>query len=270
MMIASLESQIITAAAENDISKISAYKARLNGIRTGDETYEEAVGQLTLERQAAEEQMGMTKSDIFTDMTGVFTTYTDGLESILNPSLTGQYTVEMIEGMQAPEKSDSTMGKLVPAGSAVCKVVNNHVWYAVVTANQESVASCEEGDEVKLRFKNMANAETTGTIKEISEPNPDGKVLMTIKSSVYFEGAFSYRVADLDVIFESYTGYKVPTHAVRTADGKHSVIGEIGKKRYTCECDVLYSDTDKGFAIVESSKDAENKLSQMERIVVGE
>lgn len=267
--IASLELRIIEAAAENDISKIADYKSQINGIRAGETAADESE-QLTAQRQSAEAQMGVSKSDMFTDMTGVFTTYMDGFENILNPSLLDQYTVDFIDGLQTPEKRESTLGKVVAAGDPVCKVVNNHVWYAVVTAEAKDIASCKAGDTVTLRFKNMAGAETTGTIESISEPDASGRSLAVIKSYAYFEGAFAYREADVDLVFESYTGYKVPTYAVRTAEGKYSVIGEIGKKRYTCDCNVLYSDADEGFAIVQSTEDAVNKLSQMERIVIGE
>ena len=263
--IASLETRIIEAAAENDISKISEYKSRINGIRTGETSVEESE-QLTAQRQAAEAQLGVSKGDMFT----VFTTYIDGLEGALDPSLLDQYTTDIIEGLQTPSKRESTLGKHVNAGDPVCKVVNNHIWYAALTADAEDAALCGVGDTVTLRFKNIANSETTGTIESISEPDASGKSLIVIKSYIYFEGAFAYREADVDLVFESYTGYKVPTYAVRTADGKYSVIGEIGKKRYTCDCEVLYSDTDEGFAIIESVADASNKLSQMERIVIGE
>lgn len=268
--IASLESQIIEAAAENDIEKISGYKAQINGIRTGAQADENEVGRLNDERIAAEARMNLVKTEIFTDISGAFTTYIDGFEGILNPALIDQYTADMILNLSAPSKPESTFGKQVASGEPVCKVVNNHVWYAVLAAEQSAGESCEAGDTVTLRFKNMANAVTNGQIELISEPDENGNVLIVVKSREYFEGAFAYREADVDIVFESHTGYKVPVFAVRTEEGKHSVIGEIGKKRYTCDCEVLFSDVDRGFAIIESTTDAANKISQMERIVTGD
>lgn len=76
---------------------------------------------------------------------------------------------------------------------------------------------------------------------------------------------------DVDLIFESYEGYKVPIQSVRTEDdGSKKVIGIKENREHDCYCDVLFTNTDAGYAIIESTDNAENKLSQMERIVVGE
>ena len=94
---------------------------------------------------------------------------------------------------------------------------------------------------------------------------------MTVKCPTYLVSAFSYRLVDVDLIFESYEGYKVPIQSVRTEDdGSKKVIGIKENREHDCYCDVLFTNTDAGYAIIESTDNAENKLSQMERIVVGE
>ena len=94
---------------------------------------------------------------------------------------------------------------------------------------------------------------------------------MTVKCPTYLESAFSYRLVDVDLIFESYEGYKVPIQSVRTEDdGSKKVIGIKENREHDCYCDVLFTNTDAGYAIIESTDTAENKLSQMERLVVGE
>ena len=75
----------------------------------------------------------------------------------------------------------------------------------------------------------------------------------------------------VDLIFDSYDGYKVPTHAIRTdPDGKQKVIGINSNREYDCYCEILFTDADGEYAIIETAEDAENKLSHMDRIVVGE
>ena len=63
----------------------------------------------------------------------------------------------------------------------------------------------------------------------------------------------------------------MPVHAIRSDDdGKQYVLGMIGSNEYKCYCDILYTERDMEYIIVESVEGAQNKLSRMERIVLGE
>ena len=86
-----------------------------------------------------------------------------------------------------------------------------------------------------------------------------------------FEGAFSYRAVDVEIIFERYSGYKVPISAVHTTEnGGHKVIGTKDNRQLDCDVDVLFTDTKEGYAIVESTDNAKYRVSSMDRIVIGE
>ena len=162
-------------------------------------------------------------------------------------------------------------GKTVSADNAICKVVNNHIWYVAMVIPTDEADKHSEGESVSLRFNSIAGQLVKGTINRISEEDENGSKLVIIKCPSYFEGAFSYRAADIDLIFESYTGYKVPVHAIRSDDdGKQYVLGMIGSNEYKCYCDILYTERDMEYIIVESVEGAQNKLSRMERIVLGE
>ena len=90
--------------------------------------------------------------------------------------------------------------------------------------------------------------------------------------STFLESAFSYRNIDADIIFEEYSGYRVPSESIRTGDTLDSyyVYATVGSETYRCDCEVLYTDIDEGYSIIRSTEDAENKLGSMERLVVGE
>ena len=126
------------------------------------------------------------------------------------------------------------------------------------------------GDDVMLRFNNMASVVTKGSIYYISAEQ-DGKVVVAVRCPEYVESAFSYRFVDVDLIFESYKGYKLPTHAIHnTENGKQKVIGIHQNKEYDCFVKVLYTNSDGGYMIVDSAEGAEHKLSSMEYIKIGE
>lgn len=269
--IASRTADIINAAAENDIAAIVQYKDDINRLRQGEDISRvDRVEELEAQKSELEKSIGTDKTEITTEISGVFTTYLDGLEGELRPDVVETYTPEYISGIDSGNREDKSK-TAVNEGDPVCKVVNNHIWYVVAAVETRRLENLETNTPVKVRFKNMANEKIKGFIEYIGEDDGNGMSIVMVKCPFYFESAYSYRAADVDIIFEEYTGYKVPIHAVHTDEnGTQSVIGEIGKTQYSCECNVLYSDTERSIAVVESTEDAENKLSRMERIVIGE
>lgn len=269
--IASRAAGVINAASENDIAAIVQYKEDINSLRAGNEiTQADRLSELQRQKEGLELSIGANKSEIYTDISGVFTTYLDGLETVLRPDAVESYTADYIMSLEPGKREDKSSAS-VNAGDPVCKVVNNHVWYVLLPIETEKLSKVEENTSVQVRFKNMANEKIKGTISYISEGDENGMSVVMVKCPVYFESAFSYREANVDLIFEEYTGYKVPIQAIYADEnGGHSVVGEIGKTQYKCDCKILYSDTENSFVIIESTEDAENKLSRMERIVIGE
>ena len=264
------EKDIINAAADNDILSISKYKKDINSLRQNNEfSQTESISEFENQKKQILNSIGVANEDITAQISGVFTTYVDGYETVLVPADIEGYDTAYFESLsQSPQiRKISTK---VEAGGEVCKIVNNHMWYVMMDVPSDVMKERGKGDSVKLRFNNMADAVVKGTISSVSEEQ-NGRVVVTVKCSTYLESAFSYRLVDVDLIFESYDGYKIPVHAIRTEeDGKQKVIGISGGKQYDCYCDVLFTNTDGGYAIVDSTDDAMNKLSQMDRILVGE
>ena len=231
------ENDIIDAAQDNDILSIAKYKKDINSLRQSNQLAEDNTEQeLENHREQILNSIGVNKEDIYAQISGVFTTYVDGYETELVPNDIENYDVSYFEGLSQSPKIQKIDNK-INAGGAVCKIVNNHVWYVMMDIPSDTI----EG------------------------------VILTGKCPTYLESAFSYRLVDVDLIFESYEGYKVPIQSVRTEDdGSKKVIGIKENREHDCYCDVLFTNTDAGYAIFESTDNAENKLSQMERIVVGE
>ena len=264
------ENKIIAAAEDNDILSITQYKNDINSLRqNGTLSLDSSVEDLEAQKWWTLEDIGVARENITASISGVFTTYTDGYESLLTPADIPNYDVAYFESLsQSPEMRQ--ISNHADAGGAVCKIVNNHEWYVMMSISSDIVADCRKGDSVKMRFNNMAGIVVDGEIYCISEEQ-NGRNVVTVKCSTYVENALSYRLVDVDLIFQSYSGYKIPVYAVRTEeDGRKKVIGTVGSRQYDCYCDILFTNTASGYVIVESSEDAVNKLSQMDGILVGE
>lgn len=264
------ENDIIEATGDNDILAISKYKQDINSLRKDNRLSSEGESEeLSAERESILGSIGLSKEQITAQMSGVLTLYTDGYEDLLRLSDMGNYTVDYLDTLP-DETATEKISSVVDVGDPVCRVVNNHMFYVMMAVPTDETENCEVGGSVTLRFKNMAGETREGIIQSVSE-DQGGRRLIVVQCPDYLENAFSYRVADVDLIFASYTGYKVPVQAIRTdEDGKQKVIGVHNNVERDCYFDLVYTYTDGGYAIVRSSEDSEYKLSDMDRIVVGE
>ncbi|HIT84693.1 MAG TPA: hypothetical protein IAA60_02180 [Candidatus Ornithomonoglobus intestinigallinarum] len=261
---------VADAGRRNDIMRIADYKEDINSLRSGAElSDEELLQSLVLEKQALEERISADKFDVTAGMPGIYMTYTDGLETALSPENIESYTPSAMSGLMIAEPVRLAQGT-VEEGGVVCKIANNHVWYAALTLSEADAEQCEEGAEVTLRFNSAGGQTVGGTIYFISEPEADGSRLAVVRCPEYFADAFSYRTADIDMIFESYTGVRLPIYALRSDEGGRYAVGMKGSAEYKCYCEVLYTDTENEFVIIKSIDTSPVKAEDMDRIIIGE
>ena len=126
------ENDIIDAAQDNDILSIAKYKKDINSLRQSNQLAEDNTEQeLENQREQILNSIGVNKEDIYAQISGVFTTYVDGYETELVPNDIENYDVSYFEGLSQSPKIQKIDNK-INAGGAVCKIVNNHVWYVMM------------------------------------------------------------------------------------------------------------------------------------------
>lgn len=259
---------IIDAAKSGNVSKIAEYKEEINNIKLGQSnTGTSGLSELKSQRSKLENSIGRSKKDIMSSISGIYTVNIDGLEDTLTPESISKYTVDDFNSLKKAEvqKSKTT----VQSGEAVCKVVDNHIWYALVKLRKQEIDGYEVGSAVKLRFDDMLGVEVPAKIKYISD-EVDGEVVISIECERYVDGIYNIRNSGVEIVLKSYTGYIVPIHAIRIEDNKKGVMIENRSAQLFRECDILYKDTENNTAIIYPSEDSSKKLQQMDRIVLGE
>ena len=263
---------VLTLSQENDVEQIHEIKNDINGTRKGNEVSDTAkIDTLTTERNRIEKSISARKSDIISDRSGIFSSYVDGLETVLTPDKIEDFTTTSLKALE-PKNGEYLNGKKVSSGKSVCKVMNNHVWYIIGIADSNRIKQLEETPNVTIRFSNMSETDVPGEVSYISSPDADGNCIFMIEVGTYVETAFSYRKINAQIIFKEYSGYKVPTDAIRTRKdiNQYYVCARKGSESYECDVEVLYSDPNEGYSIIQSTEDADNKLGSMERLIVGE
>lgn len=259
-------------AKSGDIETIRDYKNDINGIRNGGVSARGAeLEELTARRARLEESISAQKRDIVSDRSGIFSSYTDGLEEIFTPEKVQTYDPEFIRSQTAGAAHYETGGS-AEVGAPVCKVMNNHIWYVLGITDSEHAAILKTADRVTVKFMSLSGISAKGTVEYVSEPDQNSECVYMIQIPSYLDSAFSYRTISADIVIEEYDGFKVPTEAINAGEtiGDYFVYATRGSETYKCACDVLYTDPTDGFSIIQSREDAEARLSSMERLIVGE
>ena len=269
--IENVKNDIITAALNHDISKISEYKSTINYLSGGmEDSGVNEVIELIVQKDRMEAQLSGEKTDIYSTISGVFSQNVDGYETILTPESIMNYRVGDFVQIAATEVRQR-VSNTVNAGEMVCKVVDYHNWYVMTVVPQEKAQTLKEKKNVFIRFDDLPGDEVSAEVIYVSEEEPDEtNRVVILKSDRYLEGVYSMRSGVMEIIINRYVGYEVPVYAIRTQDGKNGVMKAIGNSEIFCECDIIYRDEEKGTVIVYPTTEADKRLEIGDRIVLGE
>lgn len=264
--------KVISIGKENNVEQIHEIKEDINNIRKNTPSSKEAkIEALKNEREAIENSISAKAYDIVSDRSGIFSSYIDGLESVLTPDKIESFSTTYLNALQ--EKTGEYYNeKNVDSGTPICKVMNNHVWYITGVVNKENAKLFDKNKTVTVRFTSLTETDVTGELFYLGSPDSNGNQVFILKINTYVESAFSYRTVSTQIIFKEYSGYKVPTDSIHTGTelNNYFVYARKGSDSYKCSVDVLYSDTNEGFSIISASENAENNIGAMDRIIVGE
>lgn len=270
-VIENLKNNILDAKTSNDIAKIGKYKNRINAVITGDTKYLESgsVDELLEKRSSIEAGIKNYKNDIYSGISGVFSKNIDSYEGVLTPKKVLNYTYADFEKLDNPESHPKEAAEF---GDPVCKVVNNHEWYVMTTVTKKEREQISIGKKVQVRFNSLPGVTANGKIEYISDEDSSAeKHVVVIKFEEYREGVFSLRYSEMEIILESYEGYRIPVSALRvTEDGSKGVLVKNSGAQVVKPCNVVYSDIVNQTVIITPVSGSKNLLKEYDHIVIGE
>lgn len=267
-----LKNEIVEAAQVKDASQISRIKNSIKSIVSGDYSAEtgENTEELKKRKDTLEASLGKSKSDIYSDCSGVFSTIIDGLEGELTPDRLDEYGVEEFDA--AAEKLGEVSAKTtVLSGESVCKVIDNHIWYVMAKLKTENASMFEKGQNVVLRFDSIPGVEAQAKVRRIASEENSEYSLVVFECEKYIEGIFSVRQSSVEIVAEEYSGFRIPISALRVKDGTQGVMVMYGVNEIFKPCKVVFTDRSNDTVIINAITDGvTNPLEQFDKIVIGE
>lgn len=246
-------SELVDASISNDLSNLPVISQELGNLIgtqkeiSGDESpRQNALNELYKKRREAEGRINSAKKDIYSTSAGVYISSVDGCENILTPEAVKAMSAAEFNGLNIPKRSEPK--EHYSAGEAVCKTVDNGIWYAAAVLRAESVYGLKVGNPIKLRIAELDNTAVDANVEYISEKT-EGEVLVLLSSRQYIKNIYRERCVKLDMIMNTYHGLEIPMSAVRV-DGEDTgvLVNTDGVARFK-KINILYKNDE--MAIVE-------------------
>ncbi len=169
---------------------------------TGTDELDRSILALKEQITALSADLGGSTTAVRTPKSGLFSSLVDGYESVL--------TVEKLDSMTPEDFRAITPG----SAEGVGKMVYGSKWYFVTLLQTKDAKKLAKGDYVTLRFQTGFDRDISMKVERISAED-GGQKLVVLSSGEGLSLTTLLRRQNAQLVFESYTGIRVPRSAVR-------------------------------------------------------
>lgn len=246
-----LLNQIVKKGDYKSFSEIIKYKQNLNEyIRnkvykiSENDSENIEIKEYVTKMSEYENQLKKLQTNVKSTMAGTVIYKLDGFEEILTTEKISNYTPELLENFNIPK------GELIGTSkSNSFKIVDNLECYITVILDKEEADGVFVDQKAKIRFPEIdTHLEATGTIDYINFAN-DG-VVVTFKINRAIENIMNYRKTKVEIVWDSESGYKVPSDAIVNQNGINKIYVYLNRN-YIVEKKVEVKKEYNGWAIID-------------------
>ena len=207
--------------------------------------YNVKISELETEAVKLRQQAASAKGEKLADQTGYFVSYCDGYEDILNKKKALSLTVEDINGVLAEAENRR---RDVPK-SSIGKMFTDYSAYIVGVIDSDPRVT--EDSRMKL------SSDASDTIYDVTvvscKDAGDGRSVVVFSCDILDSAIASSRIQSMQLIFDEYSGIKVPRTAIRFLGEDKGVYVILGEDITFKKIEVIYEGSD--FVISKNTSD---------------
>lgn len=174
-----------------------------------------------------------------TEESGIFSSYTDGFESIVDYSKATEIDAatlkSCIEKVSESENDSSSFGKLI----------TSYEWYFCCVVPSEDTVKISDGDTLNVTLK---SSDDILKCQVITGADPDlntEETVLVLRCSDMNSRIASMRLEDIEIRYSEYEGFKIPASAVHVDDnGEKFVYALISNTVEKRSGEIIYSTKD--------------------------
>lgn len=214
-------SELVDTINAGDLDNLSSYYSSVRDAITKkqlllgeDIAFQDIIDGINTELEHLE-AAGVSYRSITANGSGYYIASVDGYENAYNYSEIESILPNEVDSLLSSEKAnvpDDVMGKLV----------TGFKWYIVCKLEIKDIAELEPGATVTIEFPYSSTQPLKATVEAVNVSGADTAAVV-LCCNVMDEELANMRIEDIEIIFDSVTGFRVPTKAVREVDGVKGV-----------------------------------------------
>ena len=186
---------------------------------------------------------------VTTAVSGVFSGYTDGCESVFDyDQVTEMTAADLDKALKTAESAKGDTG-------ALGKVITSYAWYFVCKADVADLQKVQNGTRLDVAIKDSDRVLSCTVVSGADTKPGATQTVLVLQCENMDSDIAAYRAEDIEIRTASYTGIKAPAAAVHVSDGKKGVYVLVAGQVKFRPATVLYSGKD--YVIL--AYDAQNK-----------
>ena len=236
------------AAQRQNLVAYVGERAVLTGSYSGIES---EITALESEKQTLMANLGSVAGTVSTPVSGYYYSETDGYETVFSADDLADMTLADLRNVLSYPPSET---------SAAGKTVTKSRWYLVCMVDESEKNTYKAGSTCNVKFKNT-EIMLEMTVNSVLYDKEGAAVILT--SNRMPEGFDFYRIQDVELVKQEYTGIQVPVEAVRMVDGEIGVyILDVTVVEFR-KIDILYT-TDDSYIVSETVDEDEEESAEGE------
>ncbi len=221
--------------------------------------FSEITGEIKSQMREIKQQGVNPSGSVTTDVSGNFSSKTDGFENLVDYDNVENLTVNQVNELinKASEVNN---------GSSFGKLITDFNWYLVCVADCSKISGISNGDTVELNIKSSGTVLKTILVSGGETALGQKQTVLVFKCNDMSADCTSLRVEDIEIRMKSYTGVKVPANAIHINDSKQGVYTLVSNQVKFREADVVY--TAKDYVLLSFGNDSENGIKLYDKIII--
>lgn len=178
---------------------------------------------------------------VTTQESGVFSSYTDSFENIIDYSKVTQLTVDDVKNalQKISQKNENDSSHYLG------KIIKNYNWYFVCVVSSDELKTIKNAGKIDVALKNDGETVLTANVVDTDESGiKDDEAVLLLKCNSMDAELASMRNVDIEIRIKEYRGIKVPNSAIHISDGEKGVYALISSQVKFRKARVLYTKDD--------------------------
>lgn len=169
------------------------------------------------QRSALSSQSAAATTKITASQSGIFSSLVDGYETVVTPQNVFQLTPSSLEGLLD--------GDGVTSGNGLGKLICGYRWYFAATLPVDVTERMREGGTAQVRFSGDFTQDVDMTVEQIGQEE-NGEQVVVFSSDKYLARTTLLRSQSVEIIFDSFSGLRIPKEALRMGAYLNEETGE--------------------------------------------